>query len=189
MRVLEMSHTVRLPANHFWSLRNDSSFERFCAEADGCRFLLLALEHSTDAEGTTFVCKSEVIAETSPLPHALQTLLGAQAFVLNTTSSWWREQHDRAHPCTFETRPRPFGDRVSIQGETWVDDLTRDTCRVNYRVEIKCHVWYQALSTMLETALAKRMHESYAKGDRLPPAHKHRSLPSYSCELIRARAC
>ena len=168
MRVVEASHVVRLRAKDFWALKVDTSFDRLCAESEGDRFTLRSIRHSADAQGAkTIELETETVADQSPLPHALNTLLGAHEFVLVSHMRWWPERYDRHHPSTFEMRPRMMRDRAQIHGQSWVEEAGEE-CRVFYRVEIECHLWYQTLSKLLEAGFEKRLRDSYAKGKFVP---------------------
>ena len=107
------SACVPLPADTFWALRLDTNFDRFCAAAEGCSFALLSLSRSTAADGAPIVAiETELIANESPLPSALQSLLGAKRFALLSRARWHVDRHDRAHAASFDSSPRILGDRI-----------------------------------------------------------------------------
>ena len=165
MRTFEVSNVVNLGAEDFWTLKLDASFERFAAEAEGCFFHITNLMHGLDANGSeTVTIESEVTAEVSPLPTALQALLQCSTFALSTRSSLWRKQYDQEHPLTFETTPRELSrKKVVMRGRAWVEPLSADSCRVHHRVEIECSLLYLSLSKLLEQGLEKWMRGRYAK--------------------------
>ena len=106
MRVWEGSAIISMAADDFWALRLDSNFDRFCARAEGCSFTLLSLSHGTDESGhRTVTQQTEVTAEESPLPSALQAMLGARRFSFGSHSKWWPDMYDRAHPASFTSSP------------------------------------------------------------------------------------
>jgi hypothetical protein len=107
---------------------------------------------------------TEVTAEESPLPPALQVLLGTTSYTFASRASWWRKRYDRDHPLTFETTPVGLTrKKVVIRGQTWAKPLTAKSCRIYYSIEIECHIHYQSLSKLLEQGLEKHLRTSYAK--------------------------
>ena len=66
--------------------------------------------------GEVITMESEVSAEESPLPSALQTLLGAKKFALVNKARWHVGHFDQAHAATFESSPRLMGQRVVVRG-------------------------------------------------------------------------
>ena len=165
MRHFETSVVVQLSARDYWSLKTDASFERVCAEqVEGGAYHITSLEHGNDASGgETVLLMTEVTAEESPLPPALQVLLGTTSYTFASRASWWRKRYDRDHPLTFETTPRGTRKKVVIRGQTWAKPLTAKSCRVYYSIEIECHIHYQSLSKLLEQGLEKHLRTSYAK--------------------------
>lgn len=164
MRTFEAQQVVELSAQNFWALKLDTSFDRFTSEAEGCTFVMVSAEQRTDEAGTPkMFCVSENYAEQSPLPTPLQTLLGTKTFRVTTHYSWWPHKWDPSHPAKFESWPNGLSHRVMMRGSSWVEPLSADRCRVVYRVEIECHVFYQALSKLLEAGLEKRLRDSYPK--------------------------
>ena len=161
-----MKQDVNLSADDWWSLKLDSSFDRFCAEAEACTFTIIELEHSTDDSGEpTVTCSSEVSAEESPLPNALQSLLGGREFSLVTTSYWYPNRHDYEHRSRVETSPKAMSKRAIIRIESWAEDLpgSASRCRVFDHIQIECNAFYQVLSRLLEAGLEKRLRDTYPK--------------------------
>jgi hypothetical protein len=166
MRHFETSVVVQLSAGDYWSLKTDANFERVCAEqVEGGAYHITSLEHGHDATGgETVLLMTEVTAEESPLPPALQVLLGTTSYTFASRASWWRKRYDRDHPLTFETTPVGLTrKKVVIRGQTWAKPLTAKSCRIYYSIEIECHIHYQSLSKLLEQGLEKHLRTSYAK--------------------------
>ena len=89
VKVVTTKAEVPLSAAEFWALRLDSNFDHFCAAAEDCTFSLISLSRSAAADGAPLVSiETEVSAEQSPLPSALQTLLGAKKFSFVSKSRW-----------------------------------------------------------------------------------------------------
>ena len=162
MRVWEGHALIDMPAAEFWALRLDTNFDRFCAAAENCAFNLVSLSHGKDERGeATVTSESEVTAEESPLPSALQAMLGARRFAFVSRSSWHPGAYDRAHAASFTSSPRTMSQRVAVRGRTWLEPLTASTCRACYRVEIEVKV--MAVSSVIEQGLEKRVADSYGR--------------------------
>ena len=106
MRHFETSVVVQLSAGDYWSLKTNANFERVCAEqVEGGAYHITSLEHGHDATGgETVLLMTEVTAEESPLPPALQVLLGTTSYTFASRASWWRKRYDRDHPLTPSSR-------------------------------------------------------------------------------------
>ena len=87
----------------FWAMRGDINFDHYCADLEKCTFTLLGLTNGTDAAGNeTLEMESRMEAEESPLPSALQTMLGAKKFSVHTIARWCTQHYDEAHKATFD---------------------------------------------------------------------------------------
>ena len=170
MRTFEESFLIGMPAEEFWALRLDTNYDRFCASEEKCTFTLHSLDHGTDDDGCpTVSCESEITADESPLPSAVQVLLGARKFAFVTKQHWWPGLHDQAHAATFDSSPRPMGQRVALHGKTWVEAVSPTSCRAFYRVDIV--VKLVGFSHLLEQGLEKRIKTSYSKLSTLTLAY------------------
>ena len=162
MRQFTIIEIIEMPAEHFWALRLDTNFDRHCAAAENCTFSLLSRLHGVDDDGArTVSCESELTADESPLPVALQTLLGASKFAFVSKQKWWRDHFDEAHAASFSSSPRMMSQRAVVRGRTWLEPLTPKSCKAVYRVEIEVRI--VALSSLLEQGLEKRVRDSYTR--------------------------
>ena len=162
-RRFEACAQVPLAPATFWALRLDEHFDHHCAAAENCTFTLLSVSRGRAADGSeTVTMQTELMAEESPLPSALQTLLGAKKFALASRSTWCTEHHDRAHHATFETTPKVMSQRCCIRGQSWLEAVPArpNACVVRYRIEIDVRIL--ALSSLLEQGLEKRLRDSCA---------------------------
>lgn len=138
VRTFTIMEIIEMPAEHFWALRLDTNFDRHCAAAENCTFSLLSRLHGVDDDGArTVSCESELTADESPLPVALQTLLGASKFAFVSKQQWWRDHFDEAHAASFSSSPRMMSQRAVVRGRTWLEPLTPKSCKAVYRVEIE----------------------------------------------------
>ena len=174
MREVNIVQHIALPPAHFWALRADTNFDRFVADAENCTFELLSMAHGTDAATglPTIAMETELTAEESPLPAALQALMGAKKFCLLSRSRWLPGRYDSAaHKATFETNPKVMSSRVTLKGESHLEPVAGqpDACTVTYRIEI--HVKILALSSLLEQGLEKRIRDSYSRLPELTKAY------------------
>jgi len=162
VRTFTIMEIIEMPAEHFWALRLDTNFDRHCAAAENCTFSLLSRLHGVDDDGArTVSCESELTADESPLPVALQTLLGASKFAFVSKQQWWRDHFDEAHAASFSSSPRMMSQRAVVRGRTWLEPLTPKSCKAVYRVEIEVRI--VALSSLLEQGLEKRVRDSYTR--------------------------
>ena len=192
VKVSTYSATVPLPADTFWALRLDTNFDRFCAAAEGCTFALTSLSRGADGHVSI---ETELSANESPLPSALQTLLGAKKFSLLGKARWHVDRHDKAHAATFESSPRIMGDRVCIRGQSWLEPAsggpgasTGNSCTVSYRIEIEVKI--MAFASILEQGLERRMRESYARLPELTAAYMRTdAFKAFCAGRVRSSPC
>ena len=64
--------------------------------------------------------ETEIEAEESPLPSAVQTMLGSRRFALASRAKWYLDHHDEAHCSTFESSPRIMSSRLQLRGKSWL---------------------------------------------------------------------
>ena len=157
VRKFELSTIIPISRDAFWALRSDFNFDAFCAEQEKCTFTLESQQRTTDQHGNEFISiETDVSADESPLPTALQPLMGAKKFSLRGKARWWLHLHDIDHKACFESSPRIMSQRLTIRGQSWLEPTSSpDSCRCCYQIEIEVKV--PALSSFLEQGLEKRM--------------------------------
>ena len=139
MRVLEHRFEVPLQPADSWALRADPNYDRFVAAAEGLTYKLLAVTRTPSPEGEVIAIETEILAEKSPLPSPLQTILGVDKFAMGSKARWYADRWDHSHMATFQSSPKLMSNRVTLRGQSWLERAPSgrpDACVVVYRVEI-----------------------------------------------------
>jgi len=168
MRVVSIITEVGTSAEIYHVLRQDRSFDLFCAHDDQAEYILHTETDEISPEGEVIVTvESSLNYGKKKLPIAVSVALGGKGKEITVTTKmrFYEMLFDAEHLCNVETRPSMLGGRTRIFGQSWVEPVSETSCRLHSDLSID--VGLPGVGVIIESMVANRVSKGLNRLNKL----------------------